>query len=72
MAISALGLVVGALAAPAFTRLLARTLYGVGTSDPLILGAVLALLAAVSLTATAVPAWRVVRLDPGTTLRQDG
>jgi hypothetical protein len=62
---------VGAAAAPAFTRLLAGTLYGVDSSDLAILGAVIALLAAVSLAASALPAWRVVRIDPGTTLRQD-
>jgi predicted permease len=71
MAISLGGLVLGASAAPAFTRLLARTLYGVDSSDLAILGSVLALMAAVSLAASAWPAWRAVRIDPGITLRQD-
>jgi putative ABC transport system permease protein len=71
MAISLGGLLVGALAAPAFARLLERTLYGVDGSSPAILVGVVALLAAVSATACALPARRIVRTNPGTALREE-
>jgi putative ABC transport system permease protein len=71
MVISLGGLIVGAVAAPAFARLLARTLYGVETSDPLILAGVVAVLAAVSSAACALPARRIVRTNPGTALREE-
>jgi ABC-type antimicrobial peptide transport system permease subunit len=71
MAISSVGLVLGALAAPTFSRLLAGTLYGVEPADPAILAGVIALLAAVSIAACALPARRIVRADPGRALRQE-
>jgi ABC-type antimicrobial peptide transport system permease subunit len=39
--------------------------YEISPMDPLSIGAVLALLALVTLTATALPAWRASRIDPG-------
>ena len=71
MAISFVGLAIGGLAAPTFSRLLGRTLYGVESADPRILAAAIALLAAVSIAACALPARRVVRADPGAALRQE-
>jgi predicted permease len=67
--LSLLGLVAGAASAPAFTRLMSGVLYGIEPGNPVMLLAVVGLLAAVSLAACAVPAWQVVRVDPGTTLR---
>jgi hypothetical protein len=44
--------------------------YGVATSDPAVLAAVAALLAAVSISAVYVPALAVTRVDPKRTLRR--
>jgi hypothetical protein len=65
------GLAVGTLVAPTFARLLAQSLYDVEAGDPAILGAVVSLLAVVSLAACTLPAWRIVRANPGASLRQD-
>ncbi|HUF75297.1 MAG TPA: hypothetical protein VMM35_03420 [Longimicrobiales bacterium] len=43
-------------------------LFGVSPTDPLTLGAVVALVSGVSLLATWVPAWRAPRVDPVTAL----
>jgi ABC-type antimicrobial peptide transport system permease subunit len=45
-------------------------LFGVSTSDPLVLGAAVALLLIVTLAASAVPARRIGAIDPLTSLRQ--
>jgi putative ABC transport system permease protein len=47
-------------------------LFGVSPLDAVTYLGVIALLAAVSLMACAVPAWRAVRVDPATTLRAEG
>lgn len=46
-------------------------LYGLSPLDPLTLGSVIALLAAVTVTATALPAWRASRIDPVIALRAE-
>jgi predicted permease len=48
-----------------------NTLFGVSTRDPLIYGAVMTLVAAVSLIATFVPARRATRVDPMIALRAE-
>ena len=48
-----------------------NTLFGVSTRDPLIYGAVMTLVAAVSLVATFVPARRATRVDPMIALRAE-
>lgn len=65
------GLLLGALVTPGFTRLLGGILYGVQPGDLRTLAGVLALLAAVSAAACAVPARRALHVDPGTTLREE-
>jgi ABC-type antimicrobial peptide transport system permease subunit len=66
---------VGAGLGLAASALLARTLggllYGVGATDPATLGAVVAILLAVSLSAIAVPARRATRVDPVVALRSE-
>jgi putative ABC transport system permease protein len=44
-------------------------LYGLSPSDPLTIGSVVALLSIVTITATALPAWRAARIDPVIALR---
>ncbi len=67
--LAAIGLVVGLGAAAATTRLLASLLFGVGTGDLATFAAVAAVLAAVALLASYLPASRAARIDPVTTLR---
>jgi ABC-type antimicrobial peptide transport system permease subunit len=52
-------------------RLLASLLYEVRPIDPLTLAATAALLAAVSVLALALPAWRGSRVDPALALRRE-
>jgi len=63
------GIVAGVIVALAATRFLASLLYGVGATDPLTFAAVTALVLAVAITATALPAWRASRIDPINSLR---
>jgi ABC-type antimicrobial peptide transport system permease subunit len=65
------GLGVGLLAAAAVTSMLGTMLYGVGPLDLTTYAAVGALLTALVLLATFVPAWRASRIDPTVALRQD-
>jgi putative ABC transport system permease protein len=46
-------------------------LFGLSPLDPLSLGLVVALLSAVTMTATALPAWRASRIDPVIALRTE-
>jgi ABC-type antimicrobial peptide transport system permease subunit len=65
------GIVAGGIAAWWLSRFLAGFLYGVAPFDvPTLLGAT-ALLATVSLAATAIPAGRAARVDPLTLLKQE-
>ncbi|HTZ31936.1 MAG TPA: FtsX-like permease family protein, partial [Methylomirabilota bacterium] len=66
-----IGILIGLILSIAVTRLLATLLFGVSATDPLTLAAVAALLAAVSLAATYIPARRASRLDPTTALRYE-
>jgi len=67
--LTALGIATGLALSIAVTRLLATLLFGVTATDPLTLAAVAALLAAVSLVATYIPARRASHLHPTTALR---
>ena len=68
---AAAGIVVGIAIALAGGRFIAPLLFGVSARDPLILGAVGALLLAVAAVASAIPALRATRVDPNTALRAE-
>jgi predicted permease len=71
MGASAMGLGLGLVLCAGALRVMRSVLYGVGVYDaPTILVVVLAL-AAVTLLAAAVPALRVARINPATTLREE-
>jgi len=71
MAVVGLGVVAGALAAAALSRLAAGLLFGISPTDPLAFGATSLLLAAVALVANLLPARRATAVDPVTVLRQE-
>jgi ABC-type antimicrobial peptide transport system permease subunit len=61
---TAIGIVIGAVAALASARVMQRLVFGVSPSDPLTLAAVAGTLAIVAVMASLVPAYRASRLDP--------
>jgi putative ABC transport system permease protein len=65
------GVAIGLGGAFAATRLLASLIYGVSTLDPVAFALSPALLTAVALLATSIPARRASRLDPQVALRRD-
>ena len=69
--LTAVGIALGLLGALAFTRVLASLLYGVSARDPLTFAAIAALLAAVALLATWLPARRAARVDPMSAIRNE-
>jgi hypothetical protein len=69
--LTAAGIGIGIVAALAVTRTLGALLYEVSPTDPLTFAALTAVMAAVSLVATALPAHRATRVDPAIALRQD-
>ena len=65
------GLVAGAIAALAATRLLGSMLYGISATDTATYAAVMLAVATVALLASVLPASRALRVDPVTALRQE-
>jgi len=65
----ALGLVVGVPAAVVAGRMMSSELFGIDAWNPLVLGCVVALLAAVTVVASAAPAHRAASLEPMDALR---
>jgi putative ABC transport system permease protein len=63
------GLALGAVASLALTRVLASLLYDTNPTDRMMWGAAGALLVAVALLACCFPAWRVAKMAPLATLR---
>jgi ABC-type antimicrobial peptide transport system permease subunit len=63
------GVVLGTIAAFAVTRLMAQLLYGVSATDALSFGTAAALVLAVTLGASFIPAWRASRGSPLRALR---
>jgi predicted permease len=70
LTLSLAGIALGGAAALAGARLLKSLVWGVSTTDPLTFVAVAGLLLAVATTASALPAFRILRLDPAKTLRE--
>jgi putative ABC transport system permease protein len=71
MTLTGLGVLIGLAGAAAASRWIASMLFGVSPLDAVTYLGVIAILAAVSLIACAVPAWRAVRVDPAGTLRAE-
>jgi ABC-type antimicrobial peptide transport system permease subunit len=71
LAVVALGLAVGIPAALACGRLVSSQLYGVQPYDPLTIGGAAAVMLAVALAASFLPARRAALLDPFAALREE-
>jgi ABC-type antimicrobial peptide transport system permease subunit len=68
---AAAGVAIGLGLCAVTLQLLKSALYGVQSYDPITLGSVVVLLAVVSLLGTFLPALRIARIDPATTLREE-
>jgi len=71
MALSGIGLGLGALAGVVLGRVLQHSVRGVSGSDAASYAAAIAVLLGVSFAASAAPAWRASRIDPAIVLRDE-
>jgi predicted permease len=69
LAVVMVGLATGIPVAMGLSRLMSDLVFGVSTSDPLILSVAVGLLVAVAAMASVLPAWRASRVDPMVALR---
>src|SRR5439155_27125721 len=69
LALTGAGVILGAAAAFQLTRLLGYLLYHVSPRDPLAFRSAFVVMAAASIAASFVPAWRATRTDPIHSLR---
>ena len=67
--LTALGIVIGVIAAFVLTRLMGDLLYKVNPRDPVAFGLAVVVIIFVSLAACFLPAWRATRVDPVQALR---
>lgn len=65
------GALVGSAGALAVTRLLGTLLFGVSAANPIVFVGVLVAVFGVALTASCIPAWRAMRVDPIVALRYE-
>lgn len=71
LALTAAGIVLGAVVALGTTRLLGDLIYNVSPRDPVVFLAALVLMAMSAAVACVLPAWRAARTDPVTALRAE-
>jgi len=69
LALTAVGILLGAAAALGLTRLIGTLLYKVSPRDPLAFGVAFVVMAVASSVACFLPAWRATRTDPVRALR---
>jgi len=69
LALTAGGVVLGAVAALSLTRLMGNLLYKVSPRDPLAFGSAFVVMAIAAVAACFLPAWRAARTDPVRALR---
>lgn len=67
--LTAVGVLCGAIAGLALTRLFGKLLYDVSPNDPLAFASAVAVMTIVSVAACLLPAWRATRTDPARVLR---
>jgi ABC-type antimicrobial peptide transport system permease subunit len=65
------GIALGVAASLAMGRLVASMLYSTAPRDPIVLVAVVAMLAIVAIMASIIPAWRATTTDPAIVLRAE-
>jgi ABC-type antimicrobial peptide transport system permease subunit len=68
---AAIGAVIGLLGAWASQKLTGRLLFGISPLDPLTFAGAALFLLAIAAIASAIPAARVLRIDPAAALRED-
>lgn len=71
MRITAIGLVLGILAALIATRWMSSLLYGVGPADPMTLAGASVLFGGAALVASYIPSRRAAAVDPSVALRSE-
>jgi predicted permease len=71
LVLAAIGIAAGLVGAFALTRVMSSLLFRVGTTDAVTFASVAIFVAAVSLVASYVPAWRATRVDPLVALRDE-
>jgi putative ABC transport system permease protein len=69
MTLLALGIAIGLVGAVAASQAIAAMLFGISRLDPLTYLGVIGLLAAISVAACGLPAWRAARIEPVVALR---